>query len=102
LIIPVRSARYAAEGSIVGVLADIHTQSLHKGIQPLELGYQTSSSTVFNISLAPSVGNTDVWKTTIAAIGRKYKEVFPKGDFSYSLLYQKDLVDAFITEHKLK
>ena len=82
--------------SIIGVLADFHTRSLHKPIQPIELECRPRNTT-FNIALPLASGNTDAWKATIAKIGKAYKEVFPEEDFNYSFFdetiakfYKKD------------
>lgn len=69
---------------VVGVLADVHTKSLHRAIQPLVLKCQAKGHTTFHIALALKRGNTDVWKGTIAAIGKVWKEVYPEEEFNYS------------------
>jgi putative ABC transport system permease protein len=68
---------------IVGVLADIHTKSLHTTIQPLAFFSQAKRHSTFHIALAPESGNTDSWKKTIAAIGNAWKEIYPEEEFNY-------------------
>jgi putative ABC transport system permease protein len=68
---------------IVGVLADIHTKSLHTAIQPLAFSSEAKNHYTFHIALPPSGANTDNWKKTIATIGNAWKEVYPEEDFSY-------------------
>jgi putative ABC transport system permease protein len=68
---------------IVGVLADIHTQSLHSAIQPLAFSCEAKYHSAFHIALTPKGANTDDWKTTIANIETAWKEVYPEEDFKY-------------------
>jgi putative ABC transport system permease protein len=82
---------------IVGVLADIHTKSMHTAIQPLVLKCQAKGHTTFHIALPPGENNTDGWQSTIAAIGKDWKEIYPEEDFEYSFFdesiakfYKKD------------
>jgi ABC-type antimicrobial peptide transport system permease subunit len=82
---------------IVGVLADVHTKSMHTAIQPLVLKCQAKGHTTFHIALAPAGGETDAWQSTIAAIGKEWKEIYPEEDFDYNFFdesvakfYKKD------------
>lgn len=68
---------------IIGVLADIHTRSLRRAIQPLILKYSRLSTT-FNVVLPPANAGMSIWKTAITKIEKAYKEVFPGNNFSYS------------------
>src|SRR5438093_7480137 len=68
---------------IVGVLADIHTKSLHVPIQPLAFSSETKNHFTFHVALPQKGANTDNWKKTIAAIGMAWKEVYPEEDFNY-------------------
>ena len=70
---------------IVGVVANLHTKSLHQAITPLAFTSQQEYHTTFHIALVP--GNKDnEWKATIGQIGRAWKEVYPEDDFSYDFL----------------
>jgi putative ABC transport system permease protein len=69
---------------IVGVLADIHTKSLHMPIQPLAFSSEAKNHSTFHIALEPKGQNTDNWKKTITAIESAWKEVYPEEDFNYS------------------
>lgn len=71
---------------IVGVIADIHTKSLHSPIQPLAYSSEAKWHTTFHIALAPKGATTDNWKKTIAAIGAAWKQVYPDDDFNYQFL----------------
>lgn len=68
---------------IIGVIADFHTKSLHKPIQPLMIRYSEATIT-FNVALSPANGHTAAWKTIIAKLENVYKEIFPENNFSYS------------------
>ena len=71
---------------IVGVLADIHTKSLHSPIQPLAFSSEAKEHYIFHIALAPKGENTDNWKKTIAGIGNAWKEIYPEEQFNYEFL----------------
>jgi putative ABC transport system permease protein len=69
---------------IVGVIADIHTKSVHSAITPLVYTSQTAFHTQFHILLPASGRNTDGWKQTIASIEKAFKEVYPEDSFKYT------------------
>ena len=71
---------------IVGVLADIHTKSLHSPIQPLAFASEAKEHYIFHIALPPNAENTDSWKKTIAGIGNAWKEIYPDEEFTYEFL----------------
>jgi len=71
---------------IVGVLADIHTKSLHSPIQPLAFSSEAKEHYMFHIALPPKGVNTDNWKKTIADIGSAWKEIYPDEQFNYEFL----------------
>ena len=78
---------------IVGVLADIHTKSLHSPIQPLVFSSEAKEHYIFHIALSPKGANTDNlpvarqgWKKTIAGIGSAWKEIYPEEEFKYEFL----------------
>lgn len=68
---------------IVGVLADIHTKSLHTPIQPLAFSSEARLHSTFHIALPAKGENTDNWKKIIANIGNAWKEVYPDEEFNY-------------------
>jgi ABC-type antimicrobial peptide transport system permease subunit len=74
---------------IVGVIADIHTKSLHSPIPPLAYSSEAKRHIVFHIALAPKGATTDNWKKTIASIGAAWKQVYPEEEFKYSFLDEK-------------
>jgi len=71
---------------IVGVLADIHTKSLHSPIQPLVFSSEAKEHYTFHIALPPKGANTDNWKKTIAGIESAWKEIYPEEQFNYEFL----------------
>ena len=82
---------------IVGVIADIHTKSLHSPIQPLAFSSEQNSHPTFHIALPAKGQNTDNWKKTIASIGAAFKQVYPEDEFNYQFfdesiakLYKKE------------
>lgn len=69
---------------VVGVLADIHTKSIHKSMTPLAYFSFQNRHRTFHIALATRAANTDSWKKTIAQIEKAWKEVYPEEEFSYN------------------
>jgi ABC-type antimicrobial peptide transport system permease subunit len=68
---------------IVGVMADIHTKSLHMPIQPLAFSSEATQHYTFHVALPPKGLTTDNWNKTIAAIGSAWKDVYPEEEFNY-------------------
>jgi len=71
---------------IVGVAADFYQKSLHEPIKPLALYYGAGSwqTGTFHIALKPESPGGNEWKTTIAAMGKTWKEIYPDDDFGYN------------------
>jgi ABC-type antimicrobial peptide transport system permease subunit len=70
---------------IVGVMADFNQESLHATIKPLV--FSSNLSTCFNIhiGLKPQAAGRS-WKTSIAAIEKAFKKIYPEEDFNYAFL----------------
>lgn len=85
---------------IVGVVADFHQRSLHEPIKPLAIyiGKSTWQTGTFHIALKPESPGGNKWKTTIAAIGKSWKEVYPDDDYEYNFLDES--IAKFYNEEK--
>ena len=70
---------------IVGVLANVHTKSLHQPIHPVAFRCQARNHRNFHIALKPADG-TNSWSTAIAKIQTAWKELYPEDEFKYSFL----------------
>jgi putative ABC transport system permease protein len=70
---------------IVGVVADVHTKSLHQAIHPVAITCQAQHHHMFHIALKPGNPNNE-WKSTIAQIQAAWKQVYPEDDFEYNFL----------------
>jgi putative ABC transport system permease protein len=71
---------------IVGVMADFNQESLHAAVKPLAFSSEMGNSWILHIALRPGVAGAESWKTTIAAIEKHFKQIYPKEDFTYSFL----------------
>ena len=80
---------------IVGVVADFHPHSLRDPIKPLVIANGTSDARVFNIKLQPRTADGSNWPTTIAAIQKAFREVYPNDDFDYQFV--DDTIAKFYT-----
>jgi putative ABC transport system permease protein len=85
---------------IVGVLSDFHQKSLHEVIKPLALGSWTSTERNISILLQPQNTNNSNWKTTIAAIEKYWKQIYPEDDFDYSF-FDKDIAKYYDEEKNI-
>ena len=81
---------------IVGVVADFHPHSLRDHIKPLVIANGTGDAKVFNIKLEPHTADgPNNWPTTIAAIQKAFREVYPNDDFDYQFV--DDTIAKFYT-----
>ena len=71
---------------IVGVMADFNLESLHSPIKPLAFSSELGNSWELHIALKQNDAEGNSWKTTIAAIGKAYKDIYPESDFSFEFL----------------
>ena len=69
--------------AIVGVLADIHTKSMHTLIQPLVYAVREDNYSTMHLALQPRNGDGGNWKRAIAKMGTAWKQVYPDEDFNY-------------------
>ncbi len=83
---------------IVGVVADFFPRSLRSPIKPLVIANGTKSAHVFNIKLQPRTADGSNWPTTIAAIQKAYRSVYPNDDFEYQFV--DDTIARFYTAEK--
>jgi putative ABC transport system permease protein len=81
---------------VVGVMADVHTKSLHEAIQPLILTSQKQNQNIIHIAL-PQTASTDTWKMTLGKVEKAYKKIYPEAPFEYrffdesiAALYKKE------------
>jgi hypothetical protein len=68
---------------IVGVLADVHTQSLHSSIKPLVYTAVNENYGQLHVALKSQNNEGTTWKTAIGQIQLAWKEIFPNDDFEY-------------------
>ncbi|HEY1166432.1 MAG TPA: ABC transporter permease [Chitinophaga sp.] len=69
--------------SIVGVMRDFHTQSLHGKVGPVVFAGFTDQSYQFYVLLQPQRPGLASWSNTIAAIRKAYNRRYPNEDFNY-------------------
>jgi len=83
---------------IVGVVADFFPHSLREPIKPLVVANGTKNAHVFNIKLQPSTADGSNWPTTIAAIQKAFRSVYPNDDFEYQFV--DDTIAKFYSAEK--
>jgi putative ABC transport system permease protein len=83
--------------TIVGVVKDFNTLSLHVGFQPVMLS-KGKMTYEFNVKLRRDAAND--FKTAISKIEGKWKKVFPDARFEYDFLDQT-IANFYKTEEKI-
>ncbi len=73
---------------IVGVIADIHTKSVHSSINPLAITTRGKLSSFIHLALPTQNGAPASWKQTLANVGKLFHEVYPDEDFEYQFFDQ--------------
>jgi len=68
---------------VVGIIKDFHDQSSKALISPVAFGGGNGGT--FHVKLKANTGTTP-WKTTIAAIEKAYRQMYPEEDFNYKFL----------------
>ncbi len=81
---------------IVGVMKDFNAQSFHSPIMPIVFGGNNGS--FVHIKLHPNIGGTQ-WATTIAAIQKTFKQIYPEEDFKYSF-FDETIAKFYTGEQK--
>ena len=71
---------------IVGVIGNFNQHSLHDPLKPLIIENGSDRSRTINIALQPQNADGTLWKSTIASIGKVWKEMFPNDDYDYKFL----------------
>jgi putative ABC transport system permease protein len=71
---------------IVGVVADYHEGSFQKPIQPMVIGHEPMAEGNLGIRLASTGKGVDNVKSTLDAMEKIYKEVYPGARFSYEFM----------------
>ncbi len=71
---------------IAGVINDFNQHSLRDPFKPLAITNGEKYARTINIALQPQNADSSLWKTTIAQVGKAWKEVFPEDDYDYKFL----------------
>jgi putative ABC transport system permease protein len=72
--------------SIIGVVADFNERSLHSPIYPAVIFWGRAihrEMGTLHVSLKPETAGGNEWKTTIASMGKAWKQVYPGDEFDY-------------------
>jgi putative ABC transport system permease protein len=69
---------------IVGVTGDFYQASLHAAIKPMAIWPQNPKwEGTVHLALYPQTAGGNEWQSTIASLGKSWKEIFPDDDFEY-------------------
>jgi len=86
---------------IVGVLADFNSRSLHTGIKPLAYTSAANNHSTFHIALKKSPQGTAGWKTTIAAIEKAYRAIYPEQEEFHYHFFDDSIAKFYETEQNI-
>ena len=85
---------------IVGVIADFNQHSLHDPVKPLIIANGVDNARTINIALMPQNAEGTLWKSTIAQIGKAWREIFPDDDFDYKF-FDADIATYYDAEQHI-
>ena len=84
---------------IVGVVADFHQRSFHDPIAPLIIGHDPDAERIMGIRLSTRGKNVATVQTTLAAMGKIWKKVYPNKEFEYRFL-DESVASFYETEQR--
>lgn len=84
---------------IVGVVADYHESSLKQAIQPIIISHKPMMEHVLGIRLASAGKGADNVRSTLDAMEKTYKELYPGVSFSYKFM-DESIRHLYETEQK--
>lgn len=93
-----KQIKWEGNPRIVGVVANFHQKSLHEMIKPIVIANGTNEANCINIALRPQNTDGTAWISTIGAMEKAFKSVYPNDDFDYHFV--DDTIAKFYTEEK--
>jgi putative ABC transport system permease protein len=87
------------KGSIVGVVRDFHSGSLHDAIPPLYIDYYKRVPNI-SIRLAPEARQPATVATVLAEVEKRWKATYPHDKFSYTF-FDDDIANLYQQEQRL-
>jgi predicted permease len=69
--------------SIIGVVADFHSQSLHSPIRPLVIASLTANESFISVALVPQSPGSHSWQTVLHRMQTAWSTVYPEDNFEY-------------------
>lgn len=87
--------------SIVGVMKDFHSGSMHQAIKPLVFTTNKQWNSQLHLALKPQTAGDPKWSTTIAAIEKAFKSLYPEADFKYTF-YDEAIAKFYKSEQDIE
>jgi putative ABC transport system permease protein len=85
---------------IVGVVADFHQRSFHDPIAPLLIGHMPDMESTLGVRLSAKGKDVATIQSTLAAMSKIWKDVYPDKEFEYSFLDQ-EIASFYETEQRI-
>jgi putative ABC transport system permease protein len=89
----------SARGTIVGVVRDFHSGSLHEAIKPLYLDYDTHVPEI-SIRLAPEARQPATVATVLSEVGKLWQKTYPNDKFSYAF-FDETIANLYQQEQRI-
>jgi putative ABC transport system permease protein len=86
-------------GTIVGVVSDFHSGSMHEGIPPLFMDYDKNGDEI-NIRLARTARQPETIATVLSQVQKIWKAAYPNQKFSYTF-FDDDIANLYQEEQRL-
>jgi hypothetical protein len=90
---------HGAKGTIVGVVRDFHSGSLHDAIPPLYIDYYNRAPNI-SIRLAPEARQPATVATALAEVEKLWQATYPHDKFSYTF-FDDDIANLYQQEQRI-
>ncbi|HVS94921.1 MAG TPA: ABC transporter permease [Puia sp.] len=87
------------KGTIVGVIRDFHSRSMHEAIEPIYLNYNRQVPFI-SIRLAPEARQPESVATVLAEVQKLWKATYPLDEFSYDF-FDETIANLYQQEKRL-
>jgi len=95
----VGGGRGNGSGTIVGVVRDFHSRSMHEAIEPIYLNYNRRVPFI-SIRLAPEARQPESVATVLSEVQKLWKSTYPHDEFSYDF-FDETIANLYQLEQRL-
>lgn len=92
------SKGHSSLGTIVGVVSDFHSGSMHESILPLFIDYDKTGGEI-NMRLTPTARQPEIITTVLSQVEKVWKATYPNEKFSYTF-FDDDIANLYQEEQR--